>query len=143
MIAQRRQMRELYKAMFGDVNGVEVFGAEGDEHDNVWLTSIVVDPAATGWEPAELSAALAAKNIESRPLWKPMHLQPVLARSRGEINGVSEDLFTRGLTLPSGSALTLAQRTRVLTAIAWFLEIKAPHHHVTPTALTPAGSGSY
>ena len=112
MIAQRRQMRQLYKAMFADVDGVEVFGADGDEHDNVWLTSILVDPAVTGWDPAELSAALAEKNIESRPLWKPMHLQPVFAGARGEINGVSEDLFERGLTLPSGSAHAAAAHAR-------------------------------
>jgi len=121
MIARRREMRELYKQLFAEVDGVEVFGAEGDEADNVWLTSIVVDPEKTGWEPSELAAALAADDIESRPLWKPMHAQPVFADARRKTSGASESLFARGLTLPSGSALTPPQRERVLTAIRGFL----------------------
>ncbi|MDR2997026.1 MAG: aminotransferase class I/II-fold pyridoxal phosphate-dependent enzyme [Microbacterium sp.] len=122
MIARRREVRELYKDLFADVDGVEVFGAEGDDDDNVWLTSILVDSSVTGWDPSELSAALTAENIESRPLWKPMHLQPVFSHLRGEINGTSESLFERGLTLPSGSALTAEQRERVVAAIAAFLK---------------------
>lgn len=125
MIAARREMRELYKAMFLDVDGVEVFGAEGDEHDNVWLTSILVDEDATGWTPSELAAFLAEDSIESRPLWKPMHLQPVFAGHRGVITGASERLFERGLTLPSGSALTDEQRARVTSRIRSFLDGRA------------------
>lgn len=121
MIARRREMRELYKQLFTEVDGVEVFGAEDDEHDNVWLTSILVDTTVTGWEPPALAAALTADSIESRPLWKPMHAQPVFAQARGEINGASETLFASGLTLPSGSALTAAQRERVVMAIRSFL----------------------
>lgn len=121
MIARRREMRELYKSLFAGVDGVEVFGAEGDEADNVWLTSILVDSAATGWEPAALAAALAEDDIESRPLWKPMHAQPVFATARRQVTGASDALFARGLTLPSGSALTDDQRERVVTAIHRFL----------------------
>lgn len=121
MIARRREMRELYKQLFAEVDGVEVFGAEGDEADNVWLTSILVDSSVTGWEPSELAAALAAEDIESRPLWKPMHAQPIFADARSKTSGASESLFARGLTLPSGSALDDAQRERVVTAIRGFL----------------------
>ncbi|WP_223626613.1 DegT/DnrJ/EryC1/StrS aminotransferase family protein [Microbacterium sp. EST19A] len=121
MIARRREMRELYKELFADVDGVEVFGAEGDEADNVWLTSILVDAEKTGWEPSALAAALAEDSIESRPLWKPMHAQPVFAGARSKISGASESLFARGLTLPSGSALTPSQRERVIAAIRGFL----------------------
>jgi dTDP-4-amino-4,6-dideoxygalactose transaminase len=121
MIARRREMRELYKQLFADVDGVEVFGADGDEADNVWLTSILVDSAVTGWEPSELAAALAVDDIESRPLWKPMHAQPVFDGARSRTSGASEALFARGLTLPSGSALTAPQRERVVTAIRGFL----------------------
>lgn len=141
MIARRREMRDLYKAMFAEVDGVEVFGEEGDEFDNVWLTSILIDPTVTGWEPAELSAALAVKNIESRPLWKPMHMQPVFAGARGEINGVAEDLFARGLTLPSGSALSLEQRSRTLSAIAGFLESVAHRVPAAQAELAVVGGG--
>lgn len=121
MIARRREMRELYKQLFATVDGVEVFGAEGDEHDNVWLTSILVDEKRTGWAPSDLSAALAKDDIESRPLWKPMHRQPVFAHLRGVINGTSERLFESGLTLPSGSALTEPQRARVVEGITTFV----------------------
>jgi len=120
MIARRREMRELYKAVFANVPGVQVFGADADADDNVWLTSILVDGDAAGWTPSELSNALAAEDIESRPLWKPMHLQPVFAGSRGAIDGASERLFEQGLALPSGSALTAAQRGRVISAISTF-----------------------
>lgn len=122
MIARRREMRELYKRLFAEIDGVEVFGAEGDEDDNVWLTSILVDSAVTGWEPSVLAAALAEDDIESRPLWKPMHAQPVFATARRRLSGASDALFARGLTLPSGSALTDDQRERVVTAIRGFLD---------------------
>lgn len=121
MIAKRREMRELYKQLFAGVDGVEVFGAENDGEDNVWLTSIVVDSTVAAWHPSELAAALARDDIESRPLWKPMHLQPVFSNLRGVTNDASQQLFERGLTLPSGSALTHGQRARVVTAITDFL----------------------
>lgn len=120
MIARRREMREYYKRVVADVDGVAIFGAAGDEHDNVWLTSIVVNDLLTGWRPAELSEALAASDIESRPLWKPMHLQPVFQGSRGVITGAAQRLFETGLTLPSGSALSEGERDRVLSAVAAF-----------------------
>lgn len=122
MIARRREMREIYKRLFAEVDGVEVFGAEGDEADNVWLTSILVDSEMTGWGPAQLAAALAEDSIESRPLWKPMHAQPVFADARRKTSGASDSLFARGLTLPSGSALTDEQRERVVVAIRGFLK---------------------
>jgi dTDP-4-amino-4,6-dideoxygalactose transaminase len=75
------------------VDGVEIFGGADDNSDNFWLTSIVADAAVTGWTAAELSAALLEDNIESRPLWKPMHLQPVFADARSHVNGSSEALF--------------------------------------------------
>ncbi|WP_337458334.1 DegT/DnrJ/EryC1/StrS family aminotransferase [Microbacterium sp. KHB019] len=122
MIAKRREMRELYKDMFASVDGVEVFGADDDEQDNVWLTSIIIDESVTGWGPASLATAIATDNIESRPLWKPMHMQPIFAGARGNINGVAQQLFETGLTLPSGSALTSAQRERVVVGIRKFVD---------------------
>ena len=127
MIARRREMREAYKSLFAGVDGVEVFGAGGDMYDNVWLTSVLVEEESAGWTPSQLSAALAAQNIESRPLWKPMHLQPVFAGARGEITGTSEQLFRSGLTLPSGSALTVSERRRVLSATSAFVGTEVKH----------------
>ena len=125
MIARRRTLRDRYRARFADVPGVDLFGAEGDEADNVWLTSILVDAAVAGWEPDELRAALTAADIECRPLWKPMHLQPVFRGARGQITGAAERLFRTGLTLPSGSALVDADVERVFSVIDGFLASRA------------------
>ena len=114
MIGRRRRMRDTYRELVKDVPGVEIFGGDGDLEDNVWLTSIVVDSSVTGWSPAQLSMELMHDNIESRPLWKPMHLQPVFASARSLINGNSEQLFRTGITLPSGSALNDSEINRIL-----------------------------
>ena len=121
MIARRRAMRKRYSKLFAGVNGVEIFGGESDDEDNSWLTSIVVDSAVTGWTPAELRAALVVDNIESRPLWKPMHLQPVFAAAGVLSNGNAQQLFETGLTLPSGSALSEGEIGRVLSGLGSFL----------------------
>ena len=124
MISRRRQIRELYRSLFADVAGVQIFGGTTDTEDNFWLTSILVDPAVSGWPAKELSAALANDNIESRPLWKPMHLQPVFAQERALVNGVSERLFETGITLPSGSVLSNADLDRISTRIRAFIGSK-------------------
>lgn len=121
MIAKRREFRDLYRQLFAQVDGVEIFGAENDTEDNVWLTSITVDESRTGWSASDLRADLDRHNIESRPLWKPMHLQSIFAKYRGEISGVSEKLFQTGITLPSGSAIKKSQREYVLETIQEFL----------------------
>lgn len=121
MIGRRAAIRERYRSIFDGVDGVEIFGGGNDEEDNFWLTSIVVDPEIAGWTSAQLSAALSEHNIETRPLWKPMHLQPVFEAYEGEISGASERLFHNGLTLPSGSALTPDAIDRVATALDSFL----------------------
>jgi dTDP-4-amino-4,6-dideoxygalactose transaminase len=121
MIGMRRVMRSRYREFFATVDGVHIFGGEDDEEDNVWLTSIVVDPAVTGWSSADLSAALLDDNIESRPLWKPMHRQPVFADARALANGNSERLFADGLTLPSGSALRQPEIDRVFSKLGLFV----------------------
>ena len=121
MIKKRRAHRERYATLFAPVDGVEVFQREGDGDDNCWLTSIVIDEAVTGWSPEALSQALAADNIESRPLWKPMHLQPVFAGTRAFVDGTAEQLFKTGLTLPSGSALSEVEVARIDNVIGEFL----------------------
>lgn len=121
MIARRWRLRERYKELFMHVEGVEIFGAHGDTDDNAWLTSVLVDEATTGWTPSELAAYLGERRIESRPLWKPMHLQPVFRDVRAHLSGAGEWLFARGLTLPSGSSLNPVQERRVHDAIVSFL----------------------
>lgn len=121
MIEKRRAHRQRYADLFAGVDGVELFQRSDDSQDNCWLTSILVDEQVTGWSPAELADALAADNIESRPLWKPMHLQPVFKGTRAFVDGTSEKLFRIGLTLPSGSALTASETARVEAGLSEFL----------------------
>lgn len=121
MIARRRNLREYYKALFQDVDGIEVFAGESDHDDNCWLTSVLIDPARAGFDGEELRSALAEANIESRPLWKPMHLQPVFKHARSLTNGSAELLFTQGITLPSGSNLSSEQINRIDSVIRSFV----------------------
>lgn len=127
MIDRRRAHRRAYGDLFAATPGVELFGqpdedAGSDTRDNFWLTSILVNPAEAGWTSEDLRLSLLAENIESRPLWKPMHLQPVYADNSAYVDGTSERLFRTGLSLPSGSALTTDQFDRLRTAITDFLE---------------------
>jgi dTDP-4-amino-4,6-dideoxygalactose transaminase len=119
MIARRRQIRTMYRTLFDGVHGVTVFGAD-DSSDNCWLSAILVDDDA-GWAPALLAEHLRSADIESRPLWKPMHLQPAFARAQALVNGNAQWLFEHGLALPSGSELTANDLDRVCDAIQSFL----------------------
>ena len=84
---------------------------------NRWLTTILVDPEKTGITSEALQPELQKVNIETRPLWKPMHLQPVFSHCPAYINGVSDELFAKGLCLPSGTNMTEDDRARVLDVI--------------------------
>ncbi len=121
MIDRRRRIRAQYEDLFAGVPGVTLFGREGDAEDNAWLTSILVDPRTTGWSTGELAEWLAADDIESRPLWKPMHLQPAFRHFPATLSGASHYLFETGLTLPSGSVLTEIDIERVRSRISAFL----------------------
>lgn len=132
MLERRRRWRRLYADLFSSVDGVAIFGGQdgrdappGGDHDNFWLTSIVVDPDAAGWSADELRLHLAGAAVEARPLWKPMHLQPVFAGCPAYVTGTSERLFRTGLSLPSGSALSDEQFTRVQHHVRLFLEGKS------------------
>ena len=120
MLARRRAIREMYVDGLSDVPGVRFLGRDegrGDGEDNCWLTCIELDPAVTGLSPLHLIAELASEDIESRRLWKPMHLQPVFAAHRAFVNGESECLFDRGVTLPSGSDLQDDDIERVIKVL--------------------------
>lgn len=120
ILDRRREIRNRYRQLFNAVPGVRLFDGGDDRSDNCWLTAIVVDEDA-GWTVAELSRCLDGEEIESRPLWKPMHRQPVFASAPSLINGSSEWLFEHGLTLPSGSGQTDADVNRVLASVRSFL----------------------
>jgi dTDP-4-amino-4,6-dideoxygalactose transaminase len=120
MLARRRRLRELYAKFFAGVPGVRLL-AEDDAGSNCWLTTVVVDPRQAGWRSADLADHLRARDIESRPVWKPMHLQPVFAAATAVLTGAAEYLFDCGLVLPSGSAIDEAQAQRVVDSIEEFL----------------------
>lgn len=121
MIDSRARMRERYAALFAGHPGVRLLGAPASG-SNRWLTVVVVDPTLAGWHAAELGRHLAGYDIETRPVWKPMHQQPVFARAASKLTGVADRLFARGLALPSGSALTTRQRQLIADAVGSFLE---------------------
>ena len=119
MIARRRKLRAHYVDLFAGVPGVTVFG-EPSAEDNCWLSSILVDPDVARFTAEDVRLALLEDDIEARPLWKPMHLQPVFAGARAFVNGTSQRLFETGLSLPSGSVLTDAEVARVDAGLAPF-----------------------
>jgi dTDP-4-amino-4,6-dideoxygalactose transaminase len=120
MIARRRAIRAHYASFFADVAGVSLLPGNPDE-DNCWLTSVLVSREEARFGPLDLQAFLEERNIESRPLWKPMHLQP-LYKDAGYVGGtVAQRLFETGLALPSGSVLTDGDINRVLDTITDFL----------------------
>jgi dTDP-4-amino-4,6-dideoxygalactose transaminase len=123
MVARRRRLRERYAKLFAAVPGVRLL-ADDDTGANCWLTTIVVDPLVAGWRAGDLAAHLGAHQIETRPVWKPMHMQPVFAGSRALLTGAAERLFTDGLNLPSGSGMSEGQTARVLDCIERFLSAK-------------------
>ncbi|MEU7610178.1 aminotransferase class I/II-fold pyridoxal phosphate-dependent enzyme [Micromonospora sp. NPDC049204] len=123
MIARRRHLRDHYAKLFAPVPGVGLLGAE-DGESNCWLTVITVDPERCGWRADDLAVHLAERDIETRPVWKPMHLQPMHDGAESLLTGAAERLFTDGLTLPSGSALTEPQIARVSVAIEEFLSLR-------------------
>jgi len=130
MIERRRALRIRYRELFAAVPGVEMFGEPsgadgGPTRDNFWLSSILVDPVVAGFTAEDLRAHLADRDIEARPLWKPMHLQPVFAGRRAFTDGTGERLFTTGLSLPSGSVLSECDINRVVASITQFVESRA------------------
>ena len=115
---RRREIHALYAKLLAETPGITVKEAPGaDFASNFWLTCVLVDSEKFGATNAELRERLAAADIESRLLWKPMHLQPVYAKNPFYGNGVSESLFARGLCLPSGSSLTDDDVARVVRKI--------------------------
>lgn len=118
-VALRRQMHDFYVDLFATIEGVEVFEAPSEAYvANYWLSAITIDENKTkGITRETLRLALEAENIESRPLWKPMHLQPIFANYPYYGTNIAETLFENGLCLPSGSNLTEEDRNRIKTVI--------------------------
>lgn len=116
-IARRREIHRLYVEGLADVDGITIQENPTADFDSIfWLTTILIDPKL-GKTPDEVRLALEAENIESRLLWRPMHMQPIYEDAPYYGGNVCEELFNRGLCLPSGSSLTDEDIFRVIAAI--------------------------
>lgn len=125
-LARRREIHALYGRLFSDVPGIGVVENPGGKFDsNFWLTCITVDSASTGGATAEmLRLHLESAGIESRRLWKPLHMQPVFSAAPACVDGTSEWLFECGLCLPSGASLDDGDVERVADAVTEFVRRK-------------------
>lgn len=113
-ISQRRANHQFYIDLFKNMEGVEVFTEPSEDYfSNHWLSAVVIDAQKSGFSREDLRLKFLEDNIESRPLWKPMHLQPVFADASYYGGRVAEQLFENGLCLPSGSNLTDVDRQRI------------------------------
>lgn len=118
-VALRRQMHDFYVRLFANIDGVDVFEVPNEDYfANYWLSAITIDENQTkGITRETLRLALEAENIESRPLWKPMHLQPIFSSYPYYGGTIAKDLFENGLCLPSGSNLTDSDRARIKAVV--------------------------
>jgi pyridoxal phosphate-dependent aminotransferase EpsN len=116
-VQARRNNFDYYRETLGRLPGVDFMPEAPWGRHTRWLTCITVDPDAFGAPHDEIRLALEAENIEARPLWKPMHLQPVFSAYEYIGSGVAEALFEKGLCLPSGSSMTEEERARVVEVI--------------------------
>lgn len=117
-VSLRQEMHHFYTEIFEGVTGVTVFKESNDSCvSNHWLSCILVDEKIAGFSREDIRLKLASNNIESRPLWKPMHLQPVFEKDDYYGTLISEKLFHTGLCLPSGSNLIKADKERIKMAL--------------------------
>ena len=124
-IKQRRANHDFYMEILAEVPGISFLPEPEGFFSNRWLTTIKLDPKKTGGITREdIRLALEAQNIESRPLWKPMHLQPVFEKSPYFGGSLAQKLFDQGLCLPSGSNLTAQDKERIKHALINMLNIK-------------------
>ncbi|HNP67006.1 MAG TPA: aminotransferase class I/II-fold pyridoxal phosphate-dependent enzyme [Aequorivita sp.] len=122
-VALRRKMHEFYRDIFKKKNGVTVFAEPNSDYfSNHWLSCILVDTAMCGFASEEIRLAMTENNIECRPLWKPMHLQPVFINAPYYGGTVAADLFNMGLCLPSGSNLTDEEKVKINDVLIPFID---------------------
>lgn len=120
-VEARRKMHDFYVDVFKDIEGVEVFSEPNEDYySNHWLSAIVINEKIAGRNREDLRLDFLEDNIESRPLWKPMHLQPIFADASYYGTDVAEKLFDNSLCLPSGSNLSDIDRERIEKIIRRF-----------------------
>ena len=120
-ISRRREINLRYSQLLADVKGLSIFhNPTSDFESNHWLTCIIIDPTVAGFTREDLRLKMESENIETRPLWKPMHLQPVFADCPFYGDGTSEKLFDQGLCLPSSPILAEEDISRIVAIIKKF-----------------------
>jgi dTDP-4-amino-4,6-dideoxygalactose transaminase len=112
-VSQKRKIRSFYEKIFNGIEGIKVLKENSNSFSNAWLSCILIDPKKTGFSREKLRLAFEKDNIEARPLWKPMHLQPIFKSFPAYLNGVSEQLFSQGLCLPSDTNMRENEFKRV------------------------------
>ncbi|MGO1057703.1 aminotransferase class I/II-fold pyridoxal phosphate-dependent enzyme [Planococcus sp. FY231025] len=129
----RRAVFNRYVEAFGSVEGIDFMPELENTYGNRWLTTLTLNPEKITTTPYELIEALGKENIEARPVWKPLHLQPLFEGSafyaHSEDNVVSERLFEQGICLPSGSNMTVEQQQRVIDKVIAVLGIEKYAYH--------------
>ncbi|NLM93918.1 MAG: aminotransferase class I/II-fold pyridoxal phosphate-dependent enzyme [Bacteroidales bacterium] len=124
-IEQRRAIFSFYQELLGGIPGIRFLNEPKGCFSNRWLTTLLIDPQMTGGITREdIRQALEARNIESRPLWKPMHLQPVFEGNPYFGGQVAEKLFEKGLCLPSGSNMTAPEKERIAERMRQIFHLK-------------------
>lgn len=122
-VTLRRQMNKFYKDIFKSNDGITVFSEPNSDYfSNHWLSCILIDSSICNFSSEAIRLAMAESNIECRPLWKPMHLQPVFKNSPYYGTFVSENLFKTGLCLPSGSNLKSEEKVKINDVLIHFIE---------------------
>lgn len=112
-VSQKRKIRSFYEKIFDGIEGVNVLKENSNSFSNAWLSCVLIDPEKIGFGREKLRLAFEKDNIEARPLWKPMHLQPVFKNFPSYLNGVSQQLFSQGLCLPSDTNMRENEFKRV------------------------------
>lgn len=121
-VTRKREIFNFYKNELSMIKEITFLEELEPSFSNYWLTTILLDKNST-IDREQLRLHLEKDNIESRPLWKPMHLQPVFKDCKSYVNGISEDLFNRGLCLPSGTAMTTEDLKRIVKKVKELYEV--------------------
>jgi len=124
-VARRKEIFGYYRKALGDLPGVEFMPETSNGSCTRWLTCLTIDPKLSGIVREDVRLALDSENIESRPVWKPMHLQPLFSRCRVRGGDVSSRIFENGLCLPSGSGLTEIELEKIVDVVRSAFRLKA------------------
>lgn len=139
-VDQKRAIHDHYQARFGQVPGMHFLSEpDGAYFSNYWLTTVLIDPKVCGVTRDEIRLFLESDNVESRPTWKPMHLQPVFANCPAYLNGNAEHIFMNGLCLPSATSMDSEDFERVCSLIHYCLKKSL---RKMPRMLRKAGVGN-